>query len=176
MVDPLPPATKQRLAALPYSYNFVGATSGRLPDGYHHLRVTRTIGHGPEVFRVAAQRILSWGMHERAGLHVSADGPVTEGMDAIVTIPLPRYPLTAPVRVLTVVDEPSRAGFTYGTLPGHPEYGEEAFTVEQQADGRVVATVTAFSRPATWYLRLAGPLGWLAQRLAANRYLDALRG
>ena len=38
--------------------------------------------------------------------------------------------IATPCRVVYVIDEPSRRGFAYGTLPGHPESGEEAFIVE----------------------------------------------
>jgi uncharacterized protein (UPF0548 family) len=48
-----------------------------------------------------------------------------------------------------VVSETGRSGLAYGTLPRHPESGEEAFLLEQQDDGTVTFTVTAFSRPAT---------------------------
>ena len=48
-----------------------------------------------------------------------------------------------------VTNQPDRQGFAYGTLPGHPECGEEAFIVEQHDDGAVTFAITAFSRPAT---------------------------
>ena len=35
--------------------------------------------------------------------------------------------LQAPCRVVYVIDEPDIRGFAYGTLPGHPESGEERF-------------------------------------------------
>jgi uncharacterized protein (UPF0548 family) len=34
-------------------------------------------------------------------------------------------PIRVPCRVVYVLDEPERRGFAYGTLPGHPESGEE---------------------------------------------------
>ena len=36
-------------------------------------------------------------------------------------------------------------------------------------------TVRAFSRPAAWYMRAAGPFGRLGQRVFARRYAAALR-
>ncbi|MGZ4748627.1 MAG: DUF1990 family protein, partial [Oryzihumus sp.] len=72
------------------------------------------------------------------------------------------------------VEEPDRVGFGYGTLPGHPESGEEAFVVEQ-VGGTVRFTVTAFSRGARWYTRLAQPVTLFAQRLALRRYLRCLQ-
>jgi uncharacterized protein (UPF0548 family) len=41
------------------------------------------------------------------------------------------------------VDEPGRRGFAYGTLPGRPETGEEAFVVEKTNDD-VYLVIRAF--------------------------------
>jgi uncharacterized protein (UPF0548 family) len=73
-----------------------------------------------------------------------------------------------------VVNEPDRVGFAYGTLVGHPEAGEESLVVTREPDG-VYATIRAYSRAATWYTRLAGPLTRKAQYYAATRYVAALR-
>jgi uncharacterized protein (UPF0548 family) len=82
----------------------------------------------------------------------------------------------APARVVYVVDEPNRRGFAYGTLPGHPEDGEEAFIVEQNADGSVWIVIRAFSRPATWYWWLVAPVLRVTQWFYTRRYLRALAG
>jgi uncharacterized protein (UPF0548 family) len=74
------------------------------------------------------------------------------------------------------VDEPRRRGFAYGTLPGHPENGEEAFVIEHHDDDAVSFTITAFSRPATRLARIAGPLGRIAQRRITARYLRSIQG
>jgi len=42
--------------------------------------------------------------------------------------------LRIPCRVLEVVDEPERQGLGYGTLPGHPETGQESSLLERLAD------------------------------------------
>jgi uncharacterized protein (UPF0548 family) len=75
-----------------------------------------------------------------------------------------------------VIDEPNRKGFAYGTLPGHPESGEEAFVVERGDDGTVGLDVRAFSRPCSNLAKLAGPLGQLAQRRMTDRYVRSLTG
>ena len=82
--------------------------------------------------------------------------------------------LPVPCRVVWAVEEERRAGFAYGTLPGHPERGEEAFVVDLAPDGAVWFTVRAVSRPAAWYMQAAGPLGRLGQRIFARRYGSAL--
>jgi uncharacterized protein (UPF0548 family) len=73
-----------------------------------------------------------------------------------------------------VLDEPDRQGFGYGTLPGHPESGEESFVVRRDGD-RVTLTVGAYSRPGLLVTRLAGSAGRLGQRLMVRRYAAALR-
>jgi len=82
--------------------------------------------------------------------------------------------LKIPCRVLEVIDEPARRGFTYGTLPGHPEAGEERFLLEHLNDGRILFTITALSRPASTLAKLGGPLSRAAQRFMTQRYLRAL--
>jgi uncharacterized protein (UPF0548 family) len=43
--------------------------------------------------------------------------------------------------------DPDRYGFAYGTLPAHPEEGEELFLVTRGGDDTVRFEITAFSRP-----------------------------
>jgi uncharacterized protein (UPF0548 family) len=81
-----------------------------------------------------------------------------------------------PVRVIYVVDDPACKGFAYGTLPGHPERGEEAFLIEQEEDGSVWLTIKAFSRPAGFGWWLVSPLMRIVQARATARYLRALAG
>lgn len=164
-----------RLAAAELTYAEVGATCGSLPPGYHHLTRSRVLGSGPDVFAVAASAVLAWRVLLRAGLRVTASVPVAEP-GAVVLLGVGGGPLRlrAPCRVVYTVAEPLRRGFAYGTLPGHPECGEEAFVIEQRDDGSVAIVVTAFSRPATLAARAAGPLGHLIQEYVTRRYLNAL--
>jgi uncharacterized protein (UPF0548 family) len=93
-----------------------------------------------------------------------------------VAVAAPLGPLTAVAvcRIVVVVDEPERYGFAYGTLPGHPERGEEAFLVERHDDGRVVFRIVAFSRSAELLARLGGPVTRAIQQRASRGYLTAL--
>ncbi|MGH3331375.1 MAG: DUF1990 family protein, partial [Nocardioidaceae bacterium] len=121
-------ATALRQAELTYAE--VGSTRGELPRGYHHLRREVTVGRGRTQFDEAAQTVLGWGMHRRAGLRVTPSGEsVAEGGVAVLRVGIGVAAVEAPVRVVYVVDETHRKGFAYGTLPGHPESGEEAFVV-----------------------------------------------
>ena len=65
-------------------------------------------------------------------------------------------------------------GFAYGTLPGHPEQGEESFTIRKGTEGNVIFEIVAFSRPSDPLVRMAGPLSRLIQRRATAGYLGGL--
>lgn len=62
--------------------------------------------------------------------------------------------LRIPCRVIYVIDEPERSGFAYGTLPGHPESGEELFLLQWHEDGQIAFTITAFSKGGSLPARL----------------------
>ncbi len=62
-----------------------------------------------------------------------------------------------PCRILYVIDEPTRFGFGFGTLPGHAESGEERFLVTLE-DEAVRYDVQAFSRPHALLSRLGAPI------------------
>ena len=89
---------------------------------------------------------------------------------------VPLWPPAVPVRVVYVVDEPLRKGFAYGTLPGHPETGEEAFIVEYRDDDSVWLTIRAFSRPSSWIFWVGYPIVRLMQEIYTSRYERALSG
>jgi uncharacterized protein (UPF0548 family) len=74
-----------------------------------------------------------------------------------------------------VLDSPGQWGFAYGTLPGHPEQGEESFVVTMAPDQSVRFTIASVSRPGDPLVRLAGPLARGIQFLATKGYLRALR-
>jgi uncharacterized protein (UPF0548 family) len=166
-----------RSRAASFTYPAVGATtSGALPVGYRHVRRHAVLGHGEAAFHDAAAALLGWQMHRRAGVRVHATAAVA-APETVVVLAVGVGPLQvlAPCRVVYRVDEPRRVGFAYGTLPGHPESGEEAFVIEHVQDDDVVLHITAFSRPATWYARLGGPAARAAQDLITRRYVSALR-
>lgn len=140
------------------TYPEVGATRTEvLPVGYHHLQ--RRIPLRPGDFASAAEAVLTYRLHRTAGMRIEATADrAAPGVRIVVRLGLGRFRLAAPCEVVWTVEDEHRAGFAYGTLPGHPERGEEAFLVERDRAGRVWFVVRAFSRPATWYARLAGPV------------------
>ncbi|MEU1279747.1 DUF1990 domain-containing protein [Streptomyces sp. NPDC005805] len=147
-----------------------------LPEGYHHLRRTEWIGHGRAAFEAAGTRVMTWAAHRATGARVAATaGRAEPGVRVRVSLGAGPLRMAAPCEVLWTVEEPDRTGFAYGTLTGHPECGEESFLLELRGDGSVWFTVTAFSRPAAWYTRLAGPVVPVAQRCYAGLLARGLR-
>lgn len=145
------------------TYPEAGATrDGPLPAGYHHLRHRVRLPDG--CFAAAADAVLSWRLHRAAGVVMRTDAPrAAPGVRVTPGLGVGPLRVWGPTEVVWVVDGPDRAGFGYGTLPGHPERGEEAFLVRRDADG-VFFEVTAFSLPAGWYVRAAGPVTGVFQR------------
>lgn len=174
-VTVMPAALAGRLRGADLTYPEVGATAGPLPPGYHHLRRTVAIGSGVQTFTDAAGILASWRMHERAGLHVSASAATAQPASVVVlSLSLGVIRISAPCRVIYVIDEPDRHGFAYGTLPSHPERGKEAFIVSKQKDETVTFTLTAFSRPASPLAKAVSPVSHAIQRRISSRYLRAI--
>jgi uncharacterized protein (UPF0548 family) len=133
------------------------------------------------VFAAAVDGIRRWQLHHRQGYRVAPDEPPIEvGTVVALDVPLVAVHVVATCRIAWVVDEPDRFGFGYGTLPIHPEGGEEAFVVERGTGetggdpGAVRLAITAFSRPRHALARLAGPVARRQQARATRGYLDAL--
>jgi uncharacterized protein (UPF0548 family) len=142
------------------------------PPGFRALRVRVPLG--PGTYDAAVAALFGWRVHRALPLvTVSATAP--EAAPG-VRVFLRAGPLRAACEVVWTVREDDRAGFAYGTLPGHPECGEESFVVHRAPDGSADFTVFALSRPAARCLRAAPPAARLAQRAIAHRYGRALRG
>ena len=158
------------------TYDHVGSTLEPQSPGSrsvreHHLDV----GHGSAAFERAREGLQSWATH--AGINAviePADQRVELGATVLVLLRLGPAYVVAPDRVVRVIDEPRRFAYTYGTLPGHPERGEESFTVEELDDGTVRATIRVQARPATLAARAVAPAVRLFQGVALRRYLAAL--
>jgi uncharacterized protein (UPF0548 family) len=162
-------------AALELSYSERGATMGPLPVGYRHDFWSADLGpYSPAAFDRAAQALRTWSVQAGAGMTVVPGGIVRNGdtFALVFRLPLAGYVLAAG-RVVRVIDEPDLAGFAYGTLPGHPEQGEEAFTVARRA-GRVIFEITAFSRPRHPLARIGAPLTRRLQVRANQQYIAAM--
>lgn len=156
------------------TYDHDGSTLGDPPPGIDDRTFTRDVAGE----LAAARRTLHrWATHAGIGARIhpvpEAPHPVEEGDTVLVILPVGPAEAIIANRIVAVVDEASRVGLAYGSLPGHPETGEELFLAERTAPGRLHLTVRIHARPATPLVRLAGPLTPRLQALAARRYLAA---
>jgi uncharacterized protein (UPF0548 family) len=166
-----------RLVAAELTYADVGtARSGQAPPGYRTAHRSAVVGSGRSAFERAAAAVFDWRAQRGAGLRVRATGPASEpGTVVVLTAGLPRFGYDIPCRVVWAQTDGDERGFAYGTLPGHPESGEECFLVRLEPDGDVVYEIRVFFRLASPAARLAGPLSLVLQRLATDRYVAAIR-
>jgi len=162
-------------ATHPLTYDTVGISAMTQPPvGYRRDHWSRSLGHGEHIFGLAVEALRRWRVHQGAGLIVHAAGPPAVDSVVAMAAPLPIGWIEVVCRVVAVVDQPDRFGFAYGTLPVHPEQGEESFTVVRLGDGSTCFEVVAVSRPRQALARLFPPVARRLQAAATNRYLDAM--
>jgi uncharacterized protein (UPF0548 family) len=175
------------------SYNELGCTARTTPvPGFWRDEARVELGRGRELFEVACQQVLSGEFFPPAMIELHlAQATAAAGDTVAVVYRCPLLPLwlTLPTRITHCFDEivslPTgerhRCGFTYGTLPGHRECGEERFEVEWDAatDG-VTFSIVAVSRPATRLAWLVLPYVRLEQarfrRLVTQRMQRLVTG
>ncbi len=144
------------------------------PAGFRNERFSQRIGATEREFERARDGLQQWRAHRGSGVEVhpaTARLAVGETV-AIVTRQLGLWVLAA-CRVTSVTDEPDVFGFTYATLPGHPECGIDTFTV-RRTDDEVRFEIEATSKAGIPLVRLGAPVTQHLQRRAAHAYLDAL--
>ncbi len=163
------------LAALPFTYEPSGGPGGFAGTSRPGFSVlSRSLVMEGVSLGACAEVLLGWGCQTGVGIGVRASAPRVEA-GAVADLRLGVGPLAvvAPIRVVEVVEEEARWGFAYGTLPGHPEIGEESFVLSLRPDGTVLFTITATSRPGSRAARLGGPVTRGVQWWMAGRYLRA---
>lgn len=146
----------------------VGLLHRQVPDGYRHDQWAGPLPHGFEPARAALRR---WAGHRAARIVIADPPPIEVGATVAMAIPVGPISVTAAARIIDVVDEPDRFGFTYATLPHHPSDGEESFIISRTPDGAAHYTVTARWRPGTYAARVLPPVTRFLQRRAISRYL-----
>ncbi|WIB64811.1 DUF1990 domain-containing protein [Curtobacterium sp. MCBD17_040] len=136
------------------------------------------VGYTPVEFDDEGRPVTPASIGGRTTERFAPDGTplLTAGTTATLTIHAYGRVVHAPVRVVSVIDEPDRKGFAYGTLEGHPVSGEESFVVERTTDGSVWLQVRQFSQPSSRGWRFLGPFLRRQQRRLAQAYLQALLG
>jgi uncharacterized protein (UPF0548 family) len=151
---------------LAVTYDAVGATDGGdAPAGFVLDHNRQRLGRGEAVFARAREDLRRWRMFPAPWTAIEPAGaPIAEGQVIAVHICTLGLWWHTAARIVYVIDEPRRSGFAYGTLPGHPERGEERFLVEWLPDDEVWYDLRAFSRPRHWAARLGRPVARAFQR------------
>jgi uncharacterized protein (UPF0548 family) len=170
-------AVLESLCDQPLTYHEAGATAWpTLPPGYHHEHVTIKVGFGDDVWTRAKEGVRRWEAHRFARATITPeDACLNAGANVVVTLRIGPAFVIAPCRIVYVTDEEDRFGFAYGTLPGHPEQGEEAFHASRSDDQAIWFEIIAFSRPATALSRLGDPLARAIQSRVTRHYLEGMR-
>jgi uncharacterized protein (UPF0548 family) len=152
-----------------------GATAGDMPPGYHHDEWETDLGpFSRTTFDRLAGALRQWRVQTGSGLTIFPDEPVRPGLTFALWFRLPGAYATAAGRVVYVTSEPDRAGFAYGTLPAHPEQGEEAFHLVREGS-QLLFRVRAFSRPRHPLARLGAPVSRVLQQRMNQAYLETMR-
>lgn len=143
---------------------------------YRHDNYVVGLGSGDELFDRCVDGLKSWRAHRMTWIHVLPENAaLREGTVVIVAIGPSWLAVAAPCLVTEVVDSIDRFAFTYTTLPGHPEQGEETFQIFRTPDGEVRFEIIARSRPVSLLARASGPIGRGIQMSVSRAYLEALR-
>ncbi|NKX54325.1 DUF1990 family protein [Arthrobacter mobilis] len=153
----------------------------RAPEGYRVARHRIAVGSGERAYAGLAAGIMGWQLHRLAGLRVDPAAPrAAAGVRITAGFGAGPFRLPVPCEVVWAEEDQAsagrrRTGFGYGTLPGHPEAGEESFTAVLEPDGTVWFELFAFSRHANWFYTAGAPVASACQRLVTRRYLAAAR-
>lgn len=155
------------------------------PAGFSHVDKTTTVGSGADTFAALAEGIMTWEIQRRAGLSVKAPARAVPGARVVSGFGVGQLRLPVPCEVVWTLESQQLetpggasvtvAGFGYGTLPGHPALGEEAFLAVMTADGRVDFRLLAFSKPAGLIYTLGSPVTKLTQAGVTRSYQQAAR-
>ena len=145
------------------------------PPHFHLDRYEAVVGAGAADLALARDGLQSWRAHRISGIRVYPHGRrVTLGATVVIGIGTRLAAFAVPCRITAVDDRPDGWGFSYATLPGHPERGEESFDVALDGHGQVRFCVAAVSRPAGPLARIGAPVGRALQRQVSVRYLRSL--
>src|SRR3954469_15593774 len=159
------------------SYQEVGAT--RLDEetwasGPRRLESRVLLGSGDDCWSASTDAVMRWAVKTCSGFRVMGESLATLGADNELVFRCAGLSVREPVRVVGVVDLPSRRGLAYGTRLGHPVSGEEAFIVHRDQTGAVWLTIRSVTMPAPGWRTTAFPIFLIAQRALRRRYLRAL--
>ena len=157
------------------TYDGPPALDGHAPPGYRLADERGVVGQGQADLDRLGDQLRGWQVHRGAGLTVVGAPRADAGARVSCVVRLGPLVVAAPCQVTAVHDNADVRGFSYATLPGHPEQGEEAFVARLGPDGLVALQVRAIWRPAGLLTRLALPMTVVLQRRATVAYVAAAR-
>ncbi|MGY2743890.1 DUF1990 family protein [Arthrobacter sp. UYCu723] len=167
-----------RIADGELNYDGIGSTEhGPPPLDVECLVTLAYVGEGLATYRRVVRGVFSWQLQKRAGLRVRTDSDVVRpGARVVSGFGIGPFRINAPCEVVWVRrpvpgGEPQSAGFGYGTLPGHPVRGEEAFEIEINDKGIVTIEITAFGVPSNWFYAAGGALAKRVRGRITSRYI-----
>lgn len=163
------------LATAAPTYDGPPALEGAAPQGYRLADERGEVGRGAADLERLAELLRQWRVHRGAGLDVVGAARADVGSRCSSVARLGPALIAAPCVVTAVHEGPDVKGFSYATLPGHPERGEEAFVARLGGDGLVRLRVRAIWRPAGLLPTLGLPLTLVLQRRATVAYVESAR-
>ena len=165
-------------AKLRFTFSAVGATARTPPVGYFVDHTRLKLGQGEPAFRSAIAALRRWEQFRLGWVEASPPDTAIEPGEIVAVMgrAFGLWWLNA-CRIVYVVDEATRFGFAYGTLPGHAESGEERFLIEwDQSDDSVWYDILAFSKPNHFLTRLGYPVvRWTQKRFGRESAASMLR-
>lgn len=145
------------------------------PAGFWNEDHNRTL-LGVNCFDAAQRAIREWRMFDTGWTRIAwPDSPIQTGVTVAAVIRHLGFWSVNPARIIRVVDEPRRFGFTYATVDGHAEQGHEQFLVEWLDNGEVWYDLHAFSLPKHWLAWLGYPVTRQLQKRFARDSMRAMR-
>lgn len=129
---------------------------------------------GDASIEATADALFGWTVHRGAGLTVAATGRAELGASVVQAVRAGPFWFAAPCRVVEVVREPDEIGFTYATLPRHPETGVEAFRVLRDGDD-LAFEIHAVARHDFWGSRILPRVAHRVQDRVTRGYLASAR-
>lgn len=163
------------LATAGPTYDGPPAVDGDAPPGYRLADERDDVGRGTADLDRLGELLGRWQVHRGAGLDVVGAARADVGARCSSVARLGPALIAAPCVVTAVHEAQDVRGFSYATLPGHPERGEEAFVARLGDDGRVRLRVRAIWRPAGLLPTLGLPLALVLQRRATVAYVESAR-
>ena len=164
---------------LKFSYDSVGSTAVRTPEGFvvDHTRIK--IGEGERVFQAALEALKNWDQFQLGWVKVQPLAvPIQVGNSVAVVARAMGLCWINACQIIYVVNESgpvNRFGFAYGTLPDHAATGEERFLIEWNHDDNTVwFDILAFSKPKHWLVRLGYPVVRLTQKRFGRESTNAM--